>query len=257
MSETQNLPATIQADSNGLLKPQNLDEAWRMAKYYVASKILPERYNTPEMVLTAMQFALELGLRPLTALRQIAVVKGTPTVFGDLPLSMAYASGKLVNIKEIYLDKDMNEISFANKNLKNPIFAAYCRVIRAGDSEPLETYFSLDDANRANLLGSPTWKNYPQYMLRYRARSQALKGKFPDALNGISIGEYDHNMREEDIINVTPSPIAAGPSASVASGEPSREAEGETKRESLRERLARQKAETQVESVVIEAETIN
>lgn len=254
---SDNLPATIQADSNGLLKPQNLDEAWRMAKYYVASKLLPERYNTPEMVLTAMQFALELGLRPLTALRQIAVVKGTPTVFGDLPLSMVYASGKLVNFKEIYLDRDMNEISFANKNLKNPIFAAYCRVIRAGDSEPLETFFTLDDAQRANLLGSPTWKSYPQYMLRYRARSQALKSKFPDALNGISIGEYDHNMREEDIINVTPSPASPGQPASQAPSTSDAADSQEAKRETLQERLARKNKEAQIESVVIEAETIN
>ncbi len=201
---SDNLPA-IHADNSGLIKARTLDEAWRMAQYFASSGLLPERYKSPAMVLTASQFALELGLLPITAMRQIAVVKGTPTVFGDLPLSIVYASKKLDFIEESYLDKNGKEISLANRNLTEPVYAALCIVKRKGETKALESFFSMDDAIAAGLTNSPTWKAYPKRMLRYRARSQALKDKFPDALNGISIAEYDHNTTsEQEMLNVTP-----------------------------------------------------
>lgn len=166
-----------------------------------AKGMVPERFvGKPEMVFSAMQLAYELGLKPLTALRQIAVIKGTPSLFGDLPLSLCYASGRLRSIKEVWLDKNLKEISLENGNLNSEVFAAHCKVFREGDPEPAIGYFTMAEAQAAGLLNSPTWKSYPKRMLRYRARSQALKDKFPDALNGISIAEYDHNETEETIL---------------------------------------------------------
>lgn len=233
---SDNLPATINVDDSGVLKPRNIEEAFRLAKAYVMSGILPERYKTAESVLTAMQFALELGLKPLTAMRQIAVVKGTPCLFGDLPLSLCYSSGKLESIKEKWLDKNGLEIALANKNLNAPVFAAICTVKRKGDSEPLEAFFTMDDAVVAGLSNSPTWKAYPKRMLRYRARSQALKDKFPDCLNGIAIAEYDQNTVEEQILNVTPIPESSWASGEVMTAS---EAPIVEKKETLQEKLAR------------------
>lgn len=197
------LPATIQTDNQGLLKPSNLEDAFRLSKAYAMSGILPDRFhNKPEMVMTAMQMALELGLKPITGLRQIAVVKGTSCVFGDLPLALVQASGWLESIKEVYFDETGLEISLKNQNLAAKVFGAICIVKRKGDPEPRETYFTMNEAREADLLGNPTWKKYPKYMLKYRARSQALKDKFPDALNGIAIGEYDFNMMAGDVIDV-------------------------------------------------------
>jgi hypothetical protein len=261
------LPATINADNTGLLKPRNIEDAWRMAQYYASSGLLPERYKSPAMVLTAMQYALELGLKPLTAMRQIAVVKGTPTVFGDLPLSMVYASGKMDYIKESLLDKTGKEISLANKNLTEPAFAALCIVKRKGESEPLEAFFTLDDAQQAGLSNSPTWKSYPKRMLRYRARSQALKDKFPDCLNGISIAEYDQNTTEEqEMINVSQvftqnsaSPSEVRRETGTVSVDHNGEGQSQERAPTLKERLAREKQAAAVHSpeVIIDAETVN
>jgi len=191
--------STIAADAQGLLKPQNIEEAFRLAKAYQQSKLLPQRFNSPEMILTAMQFVLELGLKPLTAMRQLAVIQGTPSLFGDLPLSLCFSSGKLESIREWYFAADGREICTRNNNIRDEVFGAGCWVKRKGDPENLETTFTLEEAKRANLLGSSTWKSYPKRMLRYRARSQALKDKFPDALNGLSIAEYDfHEIPSND-----------------------------------------------------------
>lgn len=192
MEETKSVAvATIQADQTGLLKPTNIEDAYRLAKAYHQSKLLPQRFNTPEMIMTGMQFAIELGLKPMTALRQIAVIQGTPSLYGDLPLSLCYSAGKLEWIKEYYFDSKGQRITVENGNIAAEAFGAVCIVKRKGDSEPLESAFTLEDAKRANLMKNPVWSSYPKRMLRYRARSQALKDKFPDCLNGVAIAEYD------------------------------------------------------------------
>lgn len=179
---------------DGVMAPRNIDEAFRVAKSLVVSGMLPERYKTAETVFAAMQYASELGLKPMTALRQIAVVKGTPCIFGDLPLALCQSKGLVEWIKESIYDKDGKEICRANNNLTAEVFGSVTTVKRKGDAEPLERFFTMDDAKTAGLLNSPTWKSYPKLMLKYRARSQALKDKFADCLNGIAIAEYDFHV---------------------------------------------------------------
>lgn len=195
--QTETMPAVrteIALDQGGVFQPRTVEDLFRLAKLQLASKMLPARFNTPEMIVVANQYACELGLQPLTALRQIAVVQGTPCTFGDLPLAMVQKSGKLESIREYLIDKDQNEICHKNRNLNAEAVAAVCVVKRKGDAEILERFFSLDDAKQAGLGGSPTWKSYPKLMMKYRARSQALKDKFPDCLNGIAIAEYDFHV---------------------------------------------------------------
>lgn len=220
--QNSNLPATIETDKFGLLKPSNIEDAFRLAKAYAMSGILPDRYaGKPEAVLCGMQMALELGLKPITGLRQIAVVKGTPTVFGDLPLAMVMASGWMESIKEVYFDETGAEISMKNQNLAAKVFGAICIVKRKGDPEYRETYFTMAEAKDAGLYPQKpdaAWMKYPKIMLKYRARSQALKDKFPDALNGIAIGEYDFNvMSEGEIIDVPAQNVPQQAQASTGS----------------------------------------
>ncbi len=184
----------IPVDDAGRFMPKSVEDSYRMAKLYLASKMLPARFNTPESIVVAMQYAIELGLSPLTGMRQIAVVQGTPCTYGDLPLALVQRSGKLESIKEYLVDKEGLEICIANGNIAQVAYAAVCWVKRKGDPEPREVFFSWDDAKSAGLGGSPTWKGYPKVMLKYRARSQALKDKFPDCLNGIAIAEYDYQV---------------------------------------------------------------
>ncbi len=184
----------VTANDDGVLRPRSLDEGYRLATLYHKANLLPKRFDSPESIMTGMQYALELGLKPLTALRNIAIVNGTPSLFGDLPLAMCYASGKLEWIKEVLLDAKGIEIALKNQNALAEPVAAACTVKRKGEPEPREIVFSLDMAKRAGLMKNPVWQGYPKVMLKFRARSEALRDKFPDALNGISIAEYDHHI---------------------------------------------------------------
>lgn len=190
--EKPNLPKPLEAQENGLLVGNTLEDQYRLAKYYVASRILPKQFDTPEKVITGSQYAREVGLKPLTSMRQMAVIQGTPSFYGDLPLAIVMNSKKLVSIKEYIIDEEQTEICIKNKNLKSKVFGAVCIVKRDNGIEK-ESIFTMDDAQQAGLVNRDCWKHYTKTMLKYRARAMALKDLFPDVLNGISIAEYDHN----------------------------------------------------------------
>lgn len=185
--------SVIEMDSSGYIKPKDLGEMMRLSTAYLRSGMLPARFKSPEQVLVAFQMALELGLPPLTGIRQIAIVNGNPSLYGDLPLAVVQQSGNMESIREYHIDDKGKEICTENGNLAADAWGAVCIVKRKGDIETLETFFTMEDAKKAALLGSPVWKKYPKRMLKYRARGQALKDKFSDSLNGISQMEYDHN----------------------------------------------------------------
>lgn len=189
----------IKTGEEGYLVAQNSEEAMRLATVFKKSGMLPTRFTSVEMVVTAMEYARQLGLKPLVGIRQIAVIQGTPCAYGDLPLSMAYASGKIEWLKEFLIDQNGKEICLKNANLDADVWGAVAVAKRKGDAEIIERFFTMKDAEQANLLKGPTWKQYPKRMLMYRARSQLLKDKFADAINHVAIAEYDfHRLPETE-----------------------------------------------------------
>ncbi|MCP3873375.1 MAG: hypothetical protein GY699_09515 [Desulfobacteraceae bacterium] len=194
MSNDKNKALTLKVDEKGFAVTTTIEEQLSHASLLIASGMLPNAYKSQAQVVTALAYASELGLpRGIVSLRQIAVINGTPSIYGDLPLSIVYNSGKLKAIEEFVFDKDFKEICFENKNLSAEVYGACCRVMREGDSKYHESYFTADDARKANLAGN-VWSKYKRDMLKYRARSRALKDRFPDILNGIAIAEFDYGV---------------------------------------------------------------
>lgn len=204
-------PKQALAVTQGQANPSSVEQQFRLAKLYFSSKMLPNRFTSPEQVLTAMHFAAEhFPKTPLTALRQIAMVNGVPHMFGDLPLARVQCSGLLKNKNEYFIDKDQLEISLANKNIGSEVWGAVCTTWRRGgySDQGHTTVFTMDDAKRAGLDGKDTWKKYPQDMLKYKARGRNLKDNFADALNGAGIGEHDHDMTIDMVRDERPVSLA-------------------------------------------------
>lgn len=180
-------PPALQANEKGLLIGSSLEEQFRLAAAYCRSGLVPKAFDTPEKVLLGMQYARELGLQPITALRQIAIVNQVPNLWGDLPLSLVLKSEKLELIQETFFDKNNQPFQGAGD-----AFGAACKVKRKGIEGEVVRSFTMADAERAGLTSKDTWKKYPKRMLQCRARAWALKDLFPDILNGVAIMEYDH-----------------------------------------------------------------
>lgn len=184
--------AVINLDGKGLAIATTLQQQSALADRYLAAGMLPKNYTSVGQVITAWHFAAEFGLPLLVSLRQIAVINGMPSIWGDLPLAICRNKDYFEWIDEMYFDKDLKEISWANKNLTAEIFGAICIVKRKGSPKPIERFFTINDAKKAGLFSkSGPWTNYTKDMLMYKARSRALKAAFPDAISGFSIAESD------------------------------------------------------------------
>jgi len=179
----QRSPVPIEA-KEGRLVGANLDQEYRLAKAYHMSGLMPKGLNTPEKVLVALQICRELDLPPMTSVGNIAVINGTPSLFGNLPLALCMRYG-LEKIEETTYEQD------------NDAMYAVCNIKRTGMQE-ITRRFSMNDAKKAGLFKNDVWNKYPKRMLQCRARAWALKDAFPDVLMGIAQVEYDFNTVVEN-----------------------------------------------------------
>jgi hypothetical protein len=150
----------------------SLNDLRYIAKAISYSSFCPESFkNKPFDILIAIQMGKDLSLTPWQSVKNICVIKGVPTLWGDSLLALVRRSKKMDYIREWQEEE-----------------TAYCEVKRKGEPATI-CYFSMDDAKTAGLLGKDTWKKYPNRMLKMRARSFSLRDTFPDILCGIECAE--------------------------------------------------------------------
>ena len=197
-------PRPPMAVSRGL-QITNMDELWRFATAVSKSGLAPKGIEHPEAIFVALEMGLEVGLPPMAALQNIAVINGRPSIWGDAQLAVVRGTGDLEEFSEWYEAKGA-------KLPRNPaVFTddttGVCRVKRRG-YEAVEVGFSVAEAKIANLWGKAgPWTQYPARMLKFRARSFALRDTFGDALKGLRATEEVQDDPQE--LNVTPLPAAA------------------------------------------------
>ena len=174
------------------LSPQTFEQAIQFCDYLAESDLVPKDFKgKPANCLIAIQWGAELGLKPLQALQNLAIINGRPALWGDAVIALVRSSPLCEYITEA-----------------DDGGTAVCRVKRRGESEEVRT-FSMDDAKVAGLLGkSGPWTQYPKRMRQMRARAFALRDVFPDVLRGMPIAE--------EIMDI--------PQAGAASGEQQRAA---------------------------------
>jgi len=175
--------ALVQSSARAMLEPRTFEEAMRFASMLAKSSMVPRDFqNKPENVLVAVQWGREIGLGPLQALQNIAVINGRPSVWGDAMLALVRGSGMCAMFSET-----MEGEGDARR--------AICRTRRRDSQDITEGAFSVDDAKRAGLWGkSGPWQQYPDRMLKLRARGFALRDAFPDVLRGVISAEEAQDM---------------------------------------------------------------
>jgi hypothetical protein len=148
-------------------------DLWRVmreqAAMLVKTRFLPRGVDTPEKAIAIMLKGRELGIPPMYALSNIAVINGKPTAGAELMLAL------------IYRDHGDDAIHIVEST------AVRCTVAykRRTWSEH-ETYsFTIEDADRADLLTKDNWQHYPAAMLRARCISAVARLAFPDCIGGL------------------------------------------------------------------------
>ena len=172
------------------LSPQSFDQALTFANMLAESDLVPKDFKgKPGNCLIAMQWGSELGLKPLQALSNIAVVNGRAALWGDAVIALVRGSPLCEYVKET-----------------DDGYTATCVAKRKGEPEHVVT-FSMDDAKQAGLANKQgPWSQYPKRMRQMRARAFALRDVFPDVLRGMPMAEEvqdiptEHHMGTAEVV---------------------------------------------------------
>lgn len=213
---SENLPAKQDKPhipiKNGQLVPQDAAGLFYLAGMMSKTSMVPEQYrHDPASTFVAIQLGMEVGLRPMQALQNIAVIKGKPTIYADGITGLLHGSGKCDEIREWFeiggekkidtsdLDRDITKWP---DNLK----AVSVIVRRKPDGHKGIEYrgtFSVADAKRMGTWNSKdVWKKHPARMLMWRARTYAARDGFSDVLKGLGVFEevidYDADLEPQN-----------------------------------------------------------
>lgn len=160
-------------DKRVQLELKELERAEYWAKKLAGSDLVPKDFkNNPANCFIAIQWGKDLGLAPLQAVQNIAVINGRPALWGDAVPALVKASKQC----------EYMSVSFENN-------VATFKTKRVGEPEHVET-FSKAMAEKAGLWGKQgPWSQHPERMLKNRARAFALRDVYPDILKGLYTAE--------------------------------------------------------------------
>ncbi len=204
----------------------NIDALYRFSQAVAQSALAPKGFEgKPESVMVAIQMGMEVGLTPMSALQNIAVINGRPSIWGDAQLAIVRGSGELEQFEECEtnnaIEPAFRELCFEGdeekrKALKIQIARAQATIDKKADDYGVSCFvkrrgfneafgrFTVADANQAALWGKQgPWTQYPSRMLKFRARSFLLRDQFGDALKGLLTREEAQDFIDIDGVATT------------------------------------------------------
>lgn len=171
--------------------PQDSTQLLKLADVLSRSgDLIPKQFqgNAPAVAAAIMR-GMEIGLAPMQALSNIAVINGRATLWGDALPALVQRAGH-------HIDVDYEG--------QGDGLTAVATLTRA-DGKKVVRRFSMGDAKRAGLLGKQgPWQAYPQRMLMHRARAWAIRDGAADALMGLQVAEEVSDYGPETARDVTP-----------------------------------------------------
>jgi hypothetical protein len=145
---------------------------WQVMREQAAALVptgfLPSAIKTPEQAIAIMMKGRELGIPPMYALSNIAVIQGKPAANAELMLAL------------IYRDHGDDAIQFVEASSSRAVISYKRRHWR----ERQTFAFTAEDAKQAGLTGD-NWRKYPGAMLRARCISAVARLAFPDTIGGM------------------------------------------------------------------------
>lgn len=215
-------PKAIALDQNKTLSPLDAIELDRMLRALYDGGGLPKRFDTREKRIAAYSLARSImGDQWQLALNNIAELKGSMMIYGELPRAIVERTKEVGEFKVYVIDREYREINILNKNLDQEPFAGVCEVMRKGREKKVYSY-SIDEAKKAGqypamkyskekgtqvINEDSPWMKFTKIMLMRKAQALGVKFEFPDALLGAAIAEYEEDSAPDltGFKDVTPS----------------------------------------------------
>lgn len=143
----------------------SLEEQMNYSKALAAASIIPREFqNSPANVLVAIGYAQALGEHPISALTDVYIVNGRPSMSAAMMHRRALEAGHRVRVTAT---EDEATASIWRKD--DPSFEH-------------RVTWTLDRAKASGLTKNPVWKTFSSAMLRARAISEACRLACPEVL---------------------------------------------------------------------------
>lgn len=159
------------ASGRGVALPEA--HAWQtmcqMADMFIKSGLLPKSIGSGAAAVTIIQQGQELGIPPMQALNNIALVQGRITLGASLMAGLIYTRMGHNALRILQTDAERCIIEYQ----------------RPGWSDALRHEFTMAMAQKAGLANKDNWRNYPDAMLRARCISAVARIAFPDVIAGL------------------------------------------------------------------------
>lgn len=172
------------------LAPRTLTEAMDFAKMMADSELVPKSFRgKPGDVLIAVQMGNEVGLQPMAAIQNIAVINGKPGIYGDAGKAILLAAGCVIEEDDIEIIKRTGR--------------ARCKITR-GNRPPVERTYCIDNAKTAGLWNKEgPWRTNPERQMAWRAFWFAARDAASDLLKGLGGAEElaDYTQRDMGTID--------------------------------------------------------
>lgn len=178
------------------IEKMSIEQQWWYANLLANSEFVPKPLkNKPNEIFITIQYGKELGISPMASVHGIAIINGTPTIYGDLLVSL------------MIRHEDFEDFNFTFTQTENEGLVCECVVKRKG-REPFSTTYSQSDARKAGLDKKANWTNYLKQMLMRRSLNIAFHYVFPDALfTGLAISNTpcgEDTVNEKTLVAQTP-----------------------------------------------------
>ena len=177
-----------------IYEPKTVDQSMWLAKTIAESGMAPAGLDTPQKILVAMMHGSALGLNAMQSIQNIHVIKSKPTLSADLMGAVVRQSQACLYLRETVATPERVTMTTA----------------RTDDPEhEFSRTWTLEDAKRAGLANSSTWRSYPRQMLRARCLSEICRAVFPEVVGGFYVPhELDASRPPEPQIASTPEAAA-------------------------------------------------
>jgi hypothetical protein len=140
-----------------------------------------------EEALALMLIAQAEGRHPAIVARDYHIISGRPTLKADAMLARFQEAGG--GVEWLILTDSEVRAKFTHKS-----------------SGTFELEWTIEQAQKAQLLNNPTWKKFPRAMLRSRVLSEGIRTSYPSVICGTYTPDEVENFVEVPHKNEAPSP---------------------------------------------------
>lgn len=164
-----------------MLSNEQLQTLMAVARKVHASTIAPKGYSE-ETVFAVMLAGAELGFEPMQSLSAFHVIQGRLSLRADFVVALCVRSPVC---KHFTLVESTDKV------------ATY-ETLREGHAAPTRMSFTIEQAQRAKLMGNTLWSTHPDAMLRARCSARLARAVYPDAAAGIIVPDEAEEIAAND-----------------------------------------------------------